>query len=74
MGVLPLQFKEGFNRKKLSIIGSELFTILNIDKEIKPREDKKPYSDLIQYVEDRPGHDFRYAIDANKIKKEEARC
>ena len=39
MGVLPLQFKEGFNRKKLSIIGSELFTILNIDKEIKPRED-----------------------------------
>ena len=35
---------------------------------IKPREDKKPFSDLIQYVEDRPGHDFRYAIDANKIK------
>ena len=25
---------------------------------------------LIQYVNDRPGHDFRYAIDASKIKNE----
>lgn len=25
--------------------------------------------DLIQYVEDRPGHDFRYAIDVSKIKE-----
>ena len=45
--------------------------VLNICKlidKIKPRKDKKRYSELIQYVEDRPGHDFRYAIDANKIK------
>ena len=26
------------------------------------------YSELIKYVEDRPGHDVRYAIDASKIK------
>ncbi|MFX0087746.1 MAG: dTDP-glucose 4,6-dehydratase [Candidatus Hodarchaeota archaeon] len=26
--------------------------------------------DLIQYVEDRPGHDRRYAIDASKIRRE----
>jgi aconitate hydratase len=39
MGVLPLQFKEGFNRKKLNIKGSELFTIINIEKGIGPRED-----------------------------------
>lgn len=26
--------------------------------------------DLIEYVEDRKGHDFRYAIDASKIKKD----
>ena len=25
---------------------------------------------LIQYVTDRPGHDFRYAIDASKIKND----
>jgi len=39
MGVLPLQFKEGFNRKKLNIIGSELFTIIDIAKGINPRQD-----------------------------------
>ncbi len=27
------------------------------------------YLDLIEYVEDRPGHDFRYSIDNNKIKE-----
>jgi dTDP-glucose 4,6-dehydratase len=27
----------------------------------------KPYADLISFVPDRPGHDFRYAIDAGKI-------
>ena len=39
MGVLPLQFKEGFDRKKLNIKGSELFTIIDIEKGIGPRED-----------------------------------
>ncbi|OAJ96172.1 dTDP-glucose 4,6-dehydratase [Vibrio bivalvicida] len=28
------------------------------------------YSDLIKFVQDRPGHDLRYAIDATKIKEE----
>lgn len=28
------------------------------------------YKDLITYVKDRPGHDRRYAIDSNKIKRE----
>ena len=39
MGVLPLEFKEDFNRKKLNIIGSELFTIIDIAKGIGPRQD-----------------------------------
>ncbi len=26
--------------------------------------------DLIEYVEDRPGHDFRYSMDSSKIRKE----
>ena len=34
-----MQFKEEFNRKKLNIKGSELFTIVNIDKGIGPREE-----------------------------------
>ena len=30
----------------------------------------KQYKDLITYVQDRPGHDLRYAIDASKIQRE----
>lgn len=30
----------------------------------------KSFSDLITFVQDRPGHDFRYAIDCNKMKAE----
>lgn len=33
----------------------------------KPRKD---LTNLITYVKDRPGHDFRYAIDCSKIKNE----
>ena len=32
--------------------------------------DIKSYKDLIEFVEDRPGHDKRYAIDASKISKQ----
>mgnify|MGYP001382403176 FL=1 len=39
MGVLPLQFKEGFDRQKLNITGEELITIVDIDKGIKPRDE-----------------------------------
>ncbi|MEM7602773.1 MAG: GDP-mannose 4,6-dehydratase, partial [Verrucomicrobiota bacterium] len=28
------------------------------------------YKDLISFVEDRPGHDRRYAINASKIRRE----
>ena len=39
MGVLPLQFKKGFDRKKLNITGSELITVVDIDKGVKPRDE-----------------------------------
>ena len=32
--------------------------------------DESNYRKLIQFVPDRPGHDFRYAIDCNKIQRE----
>lgn len=38
--------------------------------EISPRENGSSYSDLITFVKDRPGHDFRYAIDAGKIRND----
>jgi dTDP-glucose 4,6-dehydratase len=34
-----------------------------------PRGDG-PHAELIEYVTDRPGHDFRYAIDPSKIERE----
>ena len=39
-----------------------------LDK-IKPRRGGN-YSDLISFVKDRAGHDYRYAIDCSKITKE----
>ena len=30
----------------------------------------KPHFDLVEFVEDRPGHDFRYSIDSTRIKQE----
>ena len=33
-----------------------------------PCSSGKPHSDRIDFVTDRPGHDFRYAIDATKVK------
>ena len=36
----------------------------------RSRDDGKSYRDQITFVADRPGHDFRYAIDATKIRDE----
>ena len=34
------------------------------------RPGARDYSERITFVEDRPGHDFRYAIDASKLRRE----
>jgi len=41
MGILPLQFINGMDRKKLNLKGSELITIIDIEKGVKPRENVK---------------------------------
>jgi len=38
MGILPLQFIEGMNRANLNFKGSELITLLNIEKGILPAD------------------------------------
>jgi dTDP-glucose 4,6-dehydratase len=45
-------------------------TLCALLDELAPHEDGRPHSDQITYVTDRPGHDFRYAIDATKIREE----
>ncbi len=37
MGILPLQFSRGTNRKALSLDGSETYDILGLEEGIKPR-------------------------------------
>lgn len=44
--------------------------ICSLLDEISPRKNGSSYSDLIIFVKDRPGHDFRYAIDAGKIRND----
>ncbi len=36
--------------------------------DLSPRSDGKPYANQITMVADRPGHDWRYAVDATKAK------
>ncbi|MEM7085932.1 MAG: dTDP-glucose 4,6-dehydratase [Bacteroidota bacterium] len=43
-------------------------TICDILDQLKPQDNS--YREQISFVSDRPGHDFRYAIDANKIEND----
>ncbi len=44
--------------------------ICNLVDEVRPGTGVAPRRELIRFVEDRPGHDRRYAIDASKIMRE----
>jgi len=46
-----------------------VYLLINIIAEIQQTDPKK-LEQLITFVPDRPGHDFRYAIDCTKIKRE----
>lgn len=45
-------------------------TVCDLLDELKPRADGSSYRTQIAFVTDRPGHDRRYAIDANRIHRE----
>ena len=47
-----------------------VYKICKILDQSKPLRNGSVYSDLIKFVKDRPGHDFRYAIDSKKIDKQ----
>ena len=57
----------GWNEKPNIDIVNTLCALLD---ELRPRADGKSYKTQITYVQDRPGHDRRYAIDASKIHQE----
>jgi aconitate hydratase len=39
MGILPLQFMDSMNRKNLNLVGSELISVLKIEKGINPSDE-----------------------------------
>jgi dTDP-glucose 4,6-dehydratase len=72
---INLAFKKGTAGETYNIGGKNerdnlyiAHKICDILDEIKPKE--KSYAKQISFVRDRPGHDFRYAIDASKIEDE----
>lgn len=70
---IDLSFQKGISGETYNIGGKNERNNLYIAKviceildEIEPK--KTSYKDQISFVKDRPGHDFRYAIDASKIE------
>lgn len=57
----------GWNEKANLAVVHTICTLLD---ELRPRADGQPYASQISYVQDRPGHDRRYAIDARKLQRE----
>ena len=67
-GSIGETYNIGGNNEKTNI--EIAATVCSTLDEIKPRKDNSSYKELIEFVEDRPGHDFRYSLDISKIKKE----
>lgn len=74
---LMLIYQKGETGKTYNVGGQNEMSNLAVAKAIcnildssKPRKNKAQYVDLISHVADRPGHDFRYAIDSNRIEQE----
>jgi len=57
----------GWNEKANIDVVKKICALLD---ELTPRPDGCSYAAQITYVQDRPGHDRRYAIDAGKIERE----
>ncbi len=73
---IDLVFHEGRNHDTYNIGGFNEWKNIDLVKLLCKVMDEKlgrpagESANLITYVKDRPGHDLRYAIDANKINKE----
>ncbi|WP_409151836.1 dTDP-glucose 4,6-dehydratase [Sphingobacterium sp. BS-2] len=69
-------FHKGVNGHSYNVGGFNEWKNIDLVRELCRQMDEKLVREpgtsekLIQFVKDRPGHDLRYAIDANKIKEE----
>ena len=39
MGILPLQFKDNINRKNLNLVGSELISVIGLERGVNPSDE-----------------------------------
>ena len=69
-GMIGESYNIGGNEEKRNIDIVKI--ICNLMDVIKPngRKRESKYEDLIQHVTDRPGHDYRYSINSEKIENE----
>jgi dTDP-glucose 4,6-dehydratase len=65
-GAVGETYNIGGNQEKTNL--SVVQTICDQLDLLRPRSDGQSYREQITFVKDRPGHDRRYAIDAEKIK------
>lgn len=63
---IALLIEQGVNGEVYNIGGAEECTNIQLTKAILRLMDKDESS--IEFVEDRPGHDFRYSLDCSKLK------
>jgi dTDP-glucose 4,6-dehydratase len=67
-GVIGETYNIGGHNEKQNI--EVVHTLCALLDELRPDSAHRPHASLITYVQDRPGHDQRYAIDASKIQRE----
>ncbi len=74
---IALAYEKGTSGEIYNIGGRNERTILHMAQMVcdrldivHPRADKRSYRELITFIEDRPGNDLRYAVDATKIRTE----
>ena len=67
-GLVGETYNIGGHNEKQNI--EVVHTLCDLLDELRPRADVQSYRTQITHVQDRPGHDLRYAIDASKIQRE----
>lgn len=67
-GVIGETYNIGGHNEKQNI--EVVLMLCALLDELRPGSPHCPHANLITYVQDRPGHDQRYAIDASKIQRE----
>jgi len=69
--------QKGYIGERYNIGGDNQYTNLEVVdmiclilEELRPESQFRPFSSLKKFVPDRPGHDYRYAMNINKMKSE----